>query len=550
MKAKRIVALGLVVMLLLASLTACGSGAATPAASSAENTAATPAASSAENTATPTTSATMAPSEDQFKDPMEISIATWDIETGLADAGNDALFQTLIKKFNITIKPINVTWDDYIEKVNVWASSGQLPDLFSADKATSTTYKTWAEQGVVHVIPDDLSKFQNLSKFLSVPDVQALKIDGKLYCIPRGTYDSPGDWCMDQTMLYRWDWAQQLGINKEPETWAEFEAMLAMFVSSDPEGKGKPVGITLKPGYLGVLQRVWDPVGSWVKEDGKWIPSFLSKGRLPTIKEVKKWYDKGLVDKDFTLAKGTEAEDKFLSGRSGAFLGGATPSDLYLFEKEKWAKNYPDKDMYTSCKVWKVPASPDGKRYSHTALTFWSEAYINAKASDDKVNRILSLADYMLSPEGFMYSSGIKGVDYTVDAAGKAIPTDPSVDIAKKYPSSSADGGIPKLFNWVQNLNVAFSLPEYNPKMVAFAKANYDWYKANTSMIPIDFVIQNIKTPGMEKYVNTEGDDFVRLIMSKGDIDTEYKDIIKSYMEKGLDVVITEVNAEAVKLGK
>ncbi len=535
MKTRRILALVLSLLFLLAAVTACG-GATKP----------TP----AETGTTNTTESTTASPENQFKDPMELSIAIWDIEANLADSQNDALFQSLIKRFNITIKPVNITWDDYVDKVNVWASSGQLPDLFSVDKATSPTYKNWAQQGVIKALPDDLSKFPNVVKALSVSDVQMLKIDGKFYCIPRSTYEAPTDWCMDQTMIYRWDWAQQLGITKEPETWSEVEAMLTAFVNSDPEKKGKPVGVVPKqPAYLGVLQSVWNPVGNWVKEDGKWTPAFLSKQTLPAIKEIKKWYDKGLIDKDYVLLKGTEAEDKFLSGRAGAFLGGATPSDLVLFE-DKWNKNYTDKSILDVCKVWKVPASPDGKRYSATSLTFWSEAYISAKVSDEKAQRILALADYMLSDEGMHYSSGILNVDYTLDANGKAIPTDPNADMAKKYPTSQADGGIPKLFNWVQNLSVTFNLPEYNAKLITFAKSNYDWYKANTEMKPIDFAIDYLQTPGMEKLVTNYPDDTTRLIMSKGDIDAEYQAIIKGYMGKGLDVVISEVNAEAAKLGK
>ena len=102
---------------------------------------------------------------------MELSVAVWDIQTGFdaPNAKNDTVYNDLAKKFNITIKPVQITWNDWQEKAKVWAASKQLPDIFADAVATDDTglYVSWAKQGVIKAIPDDLSAYPNLQKIFS-----------------------------------------------------------------------------------------------------------------------------------------------------------------------------------------------------------------------------------------------------------------------------------------------------------------------------------------------------------------------------------------------
>ena len=70
---------------------------------------------------------------DPMSKPLELSVAVWDIQTGFDDpnAKNDTVYNDLAKKFNITIKPVQITWNDWQEKAKVWAASKQLPDMFA-----------------------------------------------------------------------------------------------------------------------------------------------------------------------------------------------------------------------------------------------------------------------------------------------------------------------------------------------------------------------------------------------------------------------------------
>ena len=67
----------------------------------------------------------------EYGEHMDISVAYWQIDNALELRDEDEVLKTIEKKFNVTIVPKNVTWDDYYNKISLWAETGQLPDLFA-----------------------------------------------------------------------------------------------------------------------------------------------------------------------------------------------------------------------------------------------------------------------------------------------------------------------------------------------------------------------------------------------------------------------------------
>ena len=56
---------------------------------------------------------TEAGSASRYPEHMELTVAYWQIDDFLARGEEDAVLKTLEDKFNITIVPQNITWDDY-----------------------------------------------------------------------------------------------------------------------------------------------------------------------------------------------------------------------------------------------------------------------------------------------------------------------------------------------------------------------------------------------------------------------------------------------------
>lgn len=110
-------------------------------------------------------------SDNPYKEPMEISIAFWDIDSEISKIDQDPIAQEILNKFNIKIKPVNTTWDDYAQKIQMWASSGQLPDIFAIDALGTQYQRKWVDQGVVKDLPD-LTKYRVWRNSLKRPTSQ------------------------------------------------------------------------------------------------------------------------------------------------------------------------------------------------------------------------------------------------------------------------------------------------------------------------------------------------------------------------------------------
>ena len=174
--------------------------------------------------------------EEAKADRMKITVAFWNAQT--AFAGDDVL-DAIEERFGVELEPLDMTWNDYYQKVERWAATDSLPDLFIGDFRNSVLYPQWIQNGLLCSIPDDLSAYPKLAEYIDgLEETQIVPVNGELYCIPRLTYPSQEWTSIDRVVAYRWDLAQAAGITKEPENWDEFQEMILTIIREDPENTG------------------------------------------------------------------------------------------------------------------------------------------------------------------------------------------------------------------------------------------------------------------------------------------------------------------------
>ncbi|OMF26490.1 hypothetical protein BK133_20255 [Paenibacillus sp. FSL H8-0548] len=494
--------------------------------------------------------------ENPYKDPMQISVAFWDVEAEVAKIENDPIVQDILKKFNITIKPVNTTWDDYGQKIQMWAASGQLPDVFAIDAIGTQYQRKWVDQGVVAPLPD-LTNYPNLAKYFEAPDIAGLAVDGKQYTIPRRMFPST-DWsALDRVVYYRWDLAQEAGITKEPETWEEFKVMLDAIVKADPEGK-RITGLTSSQVKMlgGLFWLYGNPVATsdgsgadfkWIKEDGKFIPAVFSKTALPALQNMKDMYDKNLIDPDIALTSPEIAYDKFASGKSAAMLSGGGFINLDAnIQRKRWANSYPDKEISETVKVLKPLIGPDGERHHAIFKTYWSESYFSGKIDPKKLDRILALFDYVLSPEGkTLLTYGIEGVDYKVEGDKKIMLETKALN--EKYPAISF---LRDLVAYETADRYDLSNPSISDVGLREEAVEYiDWILNNTKVPEYDIRLTYMSTPTKDSFTVFDHDDLLNVMLSKEPVEQAWQKIVDGYKSKGLDKMIEEVNTKAKEQG-
>ncbi len=543
-RSKKTVVLAIIFMVLTTVLAACSS-----------NNKEEPAAS-ASSTQPASESGSSAPASEANAKQLELSISFMGIKDGFDAPGakDDAIFNDLQKKFNITVNPVQITWNDWQEKAKVWAASGQLPDIFPNVIAVDNPamYASWAKQGVIKALPEDLSNYPNLARIMALPAVQPLKVDGKFYMIPRMTYNDSSDWILDRPITYRKDWAAQAGFTSDPQSFEEFVTMIKAVMKQHPGIVG--VALNAQPYLLTQMLGSFPEMSnerSWVKEDGKWIPAYASARAYDGIKQLRQLYSEGLLDKDFAIQKAGDGFTKFLNGQAFISYGGTLtePQNVDAFKKAN-----PDAKLTDAIGLMNIWPAADGNRYTFVETPYWSELFFSNEIDDEKFERALQLMDYMVSEEyAALRHNGIEGVDYKIED-GKAISLlQGDETLKKKYPINDV---IASLAAWhggfgKSGKKVIKSDPE-QAAMDAYNLTMFQKFKQEDKPAPINFDILLMSTPAKDKLGGisaTVREDLINVILGKGDPVEMWQSAVKKYDAKGLQEAITEVNAKAQELG-
>ena len=476
-------------------------------------------------------------------DPVEISIAIWNADQALA---GDDVMTAIEEKLNIKIKPMNITWDDYTQKIPLWASSGSLPDVFVGPFRTTSTYPQWANQGVIKAIPENLDAYSNLKTYLEGQAAQEAKLDGTLYCIPRQTYPSQEWTSLDRVIVYRWDLAQKAGIEKEPETWEEFQTMMKAIIKNDPDGTGIG-GMTADGKYQpgGAIMPYASPIVAengtsfrWVKaEDGLYKPAYFEEDVVAGFQLARDMYDNGVIEKDIALVAGSSGHEKFLQGKSAAIAVANGFSGTYESLGRYWEDVHETEYLDDVRALDLMPDKNGNKSYSMFSYA-WSESYINAEVSEEKLDKILQLYDYLLSDEGaFLSTYGPEGNLYDM-VDGKVEMHEQHKLVKDVFPSCDALGVLarwnpstyderfvsmyPEEYQPIDKKRVeqaaAVEIPEYNPECT-----------------------QLVMELGFDFSINFD-EDFLNIMTGQTPVEQMWAELCEQYEAKGLTDMIDQVN--------
>ena len=538
-RAKRFLALGICAALLMAMMAGCGG---------------------APSSAAPASSSGSAGSTSQAvegnEEHLNITVGYWDVEAALANRETDTVLQTIEEKFNVTFEPVNVTWDDYSQKFQLWASSDSLPDLFASDVRTTATFAEWANDGLLHEIPQDLSAYPNLEKYLNSPEADTCMVGDKMYCIFRQTYTEQAETVEDRSIVYRWDLAQKAGITEEPTNWEEFRTMIKAIIEADPEGKNIQGMTACGPDYpVGVFFTYSMPaavVGGntfrWVDNgDGTYVPAYfagenLGDAAVPTWQLLRDMYREGTIEADIALATNDQAYNKFLNGQCAAMLatGFCGPWEgMIQYWEEVNGSNYAD-----AVKCLDLMPGVDGNAYYWIWDYAWSESYISSKVDDVKMDRILQIYDYLLSDEGVMLSRyGVEGDTYEI-VDGKYIQE--SEDRAIKYPSTAM---FHDLVAWTPELPNGYEFKSIIPQeLLDISEARVE--AARNAPVPeFDTRYTDIFISLGTDFGLSLADDMLTIMTGNQPVEEMWQAILENYKSQGPEDIIEQVNAKAKELG-
>lgn len=488
-----------------------------------------------------------AAAENKYAEPMEISVAQWD-SGNWEQTPQDTWLKELGTKFNVTFQKVVITWDDWQEKTRLWAASGNLPDLFVHDE----NYMDWVAQGLFKAIPVELlEKYPHLKGTILPNVLEALTVDGSIYSIPKSHFNDASQATALSAIFVRKDFLEKAGLSAPPDTLDEWYDFLKKAVDEDFSGTGSTIGFKAAP--LITSMPFMQTNASWVYEDDKWIPSAFSKKHIEELKFARKLYQDGIMDKDFSIRKVFDERTLFQQGRMALIEANGDPGMLYQQVTSDMVNTSPEDFIVLSL----PPKAADGQRYFYSTLNYWSYSAIAPTVSDEKLERILDIMDYLCTPEGQLYSIfGTEGVDYKSkdgspvtepsqsDNIISLLPVDPGsgkqLTLQEAYPSSWFGNCFPSWNTWANLIN-----PVFAPQVRQMSKSYFVSVLSNTTILAPNLKIQFLSTPEKNKLPDLNSlynELYVQLVMSDEDIDAAFNSWAAEQMAQ-YSAAIDEVNA-------
>lgn len=242
------------------------------------------------------------------------------LNTTVTNYGDTFFAKELAERTGVNVKYIHPTLGQEGEAFNLMVASNDLPDMIEATWSGAMAGGPVAALNGQVIIPlnDLMEKYAPaLSKYLSDnPDMdREVKLDdNQYYAFPHIRGDS--SLLVSAGPIIRQDWLDELGI-AAPKTIDDWENMLTAF----KEKKG-----AIAPFSIASTQReaMFAIVGSGYNfyVDGKSIKFAPLEPEFKTaVETLHRWFEKGLLDPNYTLVDSTLLDSNILNGFTGATYG-------------------------------------------------------------------------------------------------------------------------------------------------------------------------------------------------------------------------------------
>ncbi len=347
--------------------------------------------------------------------------------------GSDTYTEELNNKFGVHVKASNYDYSEWDGMVNTAINGNNLTDVFHFNlKAYNfgSTYEKWVDGNIVKALPDDMSRWPNLKAMLdNVSNIDALKYDGKLYCIPiMNDISNPQKDFSNMTYIYRRDWAKKLDtlhagqpgypIYRENDvyTWEEFNNLMQAFSTNILEIADNKSSVMVDEswGFPSVTNFYKDVPHCFAKdENGKAINAFTSDKYLAGLEKAREYVSgKKFYSQDQFNFAANKAKEIYKGDQAGIFYDNFSLANYIALRDEMKPSHQENLDDATAFLKIK---GPDGKFAIEGTENWFSATMFNYDISDNKMEKILSMIDYLLTEEGTRLAVyGKEGYDYNI----------------------------------------------------------------------------------------------------------------------------------------
>jgi putative aldouronate transport system substrate-binding protein len=318
----------------------------------------------------------------------------------------------IMKKTNTKLEATMIPSGEFMNKYNVLAASGSIPDI---NKIPNFEFQKYADNGLFLDVKDLVDKHApNLKKAIAPELWDLVKYKGKQLAIPYANV--PGK----IVPSVRQDWLDTLGI-KMPSDLNEYEEMLKKFTFGDPDKNGKDdtYGLGASGGWKGDFTMIFGAFGVMPFDSGDIRQSYLKDGTIyssqisneyrDAIAYIKKLWDAKVIDPEIFIIKADQANQKLVQSKAGTFTSWWSIAPAVLTGNLKMNEINPKAKWNPILPAIKGPA---GKSGLESRGSINGTINISAKTKDPVA--AIKFLDFLASDEGWELATyGIKGQHYT-----------------------------------------------------------------------------------------------------------------------------------------
>ena len=253
--------------------------------------------------------------------------------------------------------------------------------------------------------------------------------DGKLYGIPLAyNQNDPSKNYSSFTYVYRRDLAKSIDAKHAGEkgyvpvyqendvyTWEQFNYLLTKF--HEEYSSISPIA-DVSWGFPSLTNFYKDSPHCYTYDSsGRVTNAFATDGYIKGLNKTRSLIDQGLYYDQVTNANNTKAYDNYKAGQTGVYYENLSLTNYSTLRKD-YKNIHPlvsDQELDDATAIMKVKGE-DGKFHLEGSENWFSMTFFNYDISDNKMEKVLDIMNYLLDDEGTKLAIyGKEGVDYFIN---------------------------------------------------------------------------------------------------------------------------------------
>ncbi|CAG7649312.1 extracellular solute-binding protein [Paenibacillus allorhizosphaerae] len=416
---------------------------------------------------------------------------------------------------------------DYMTKLNLKATAGELPDLFQVDYPT---FMRLVNEGKLLPLNDWLAKSPHVSGMIRDDKFDYVTVNGYIYAIPTGNRPEPYNSESRAGFIVRQDWLDRLGL-KAPRNLDEMHEVLRAFTYGDPDGNGindtYGYGAAKDHQFAGIFGAFGIHPDFWHERGG-----MIKKGYvLPEAKEalavLQSWYKEGLIDPHFLVTETKRRNENIIRSQYGMFQNAPLEVDPNSSTIAALHKANPGAKLrfFTNVK------GPDGKSGFPESSPFGSLRAVSANVKQPE--KLFRMLDWMQNENGGfnLIHYGVEGEDYSYEQAANRIVL--HSEYAQLYRR-----GFSNPIRFLNDIDVRWASDEVKQDLVEAARhtiSNALWKK-----VPAELDYADLDEDLWGQY-------FSKIVTGQYSVD-RWDEFVKLYYQQGGDIIEQQANEEWKKM--